>query len=626
MIANPEADAVVSSPPGTSVVPDRATRRRTRTEQARAEAEAVAATQTVMQGILRALQGAPRTHEGQPVSTMLTVADVETIGHALPLLPHDIKCELSALLAHVPPAPPAIPFREFVAKAKPDYRWYDYGDRIHDRLMDVAEGRLQRLMIFAPPRHGKSELVSRLFSAYYQYRFPHRWVGLCSYGDDLAFTLARAARANYLAAGGTLGGIRDETVVKQFGTGHAGGMWAAGAGGPITGKGFHLGIIDDPLKNSEQAKSPVIRTKHKDWWQGTFYTRREPNAAIVIIMTPWHEDDLANWLLRRETVGEGSYPERWHLIALDALRDTREPFYVPATCTLEPDPRPHGAALCPERQSREELLRTQQSVGSYYWSAMFQARPKPQEGNKFKRQWFKPLKAVPANLEAIVRYWDIAGTDKKDAAEHDPDFTRSVLMGKFREQLASDTGETGNYLTRYVILDGSGGQMSPLRRDDHIVVKAREDGAQFGALNVAIWLERDPGGGGEERTAAMLGKLSGFRARAEPPLGASKELRAEPFQAQAEAGNVYYLEGDWNAEFFEELCGFPYAAHDDYVDACSGAFAKLAVTTLDAAALPVVLTYQASAPIAGTLDVGEDPTAALGGQGAMFPGGVGLIG
>lgn len=599
-----------------------------RAERRRAEQEAASTTAAIMRDLAAMLSG-PSVHPaGTPLSARLTPADVDRLARALPHLPADLKIELSKLLAHIPPAPPAISFREFVAKAKPDYRWFDYGERIHDRLMDVAEGRLRRLMIFAPPRHGKSELVSRLFSAYYQYRFPHRWVGLCSYGAELAYTLARSSRENYQRAGGVYGSARDADAVKHIQTGAHGGLWAAGVGGPITGKGFHLGLIDDPLKNSEEAKSVTIRTKHKEWWQGTFATRAEPNAAIVIIMTPWHEDDLANWLLRRETSGEDTHPERWHIIALDAIRDTSEKFFVPPTCTLEPDPRQHGEALAPERYPLSELLRKRQTVGSYYWSAMFQARPKPQEGNMFKRQWFTPLQALPSAMDALVRYWDIAGTDKRDAAEHDPDFTRSVLMGRYRERLASDSAETGQWRTRFVIVDATGGQMSPLKRDDHIVATTQRDAALYGTGVVHTWMENDPGTGGHERTAAIISKLAGHRARAEPPLGQSKELRAEPFQHQGEAGNVSYIVGDWNAEFFEELCGFPFAAHDDYVDAAAGAFAKVAAYA-DLHEVPLVIGVQRSAALPDRhfdQREAEEMVDGLGRGGGMFGPQVGLMG
>jgi len=135
---------------------------------------------------------------------------------------------------------PPLTFPQFVdLVSNGKYQWYPYCVRLARVLQNVADGDLVRLMVFMPPRHGKSELVSRLFSAYYLYRHPERWVGINSYAADLAYTFSRAAKDNYLYANGSIRG--DASAVKHWETGKDGGMWAAGVGGPITGKGFDLG-------------------------------------------------------------------------------------------------------------------------------------------------------------------------------------------------------------------------------------------------------------------------------------------------------------------------------------------------------------------------------------------------
>jgi hypothetical protein len=210
-------------------------------------------------------------------------------------------------------SPPS--FREFVSRVNPRYRWYRHCEVLAGVLQRVADGEIDRLLIFMPPRHGKSECVSRLFSAYYLSRFPDRWVGVNSYGADLAYTLSRSARENYARFGGTISG--DSSAVKHWETGRGGGLWAAGVGGPITGKGWSLGIIDDPLKNAEEANSPLIRAKHKEWYGSTFYTREEPGGAIIGVMTRWHEDDLFGWLLEESTRGG----DEWFVISMPAVGD-----------------------------------------------------------------------------------------------------------------------------------------------------------------------------------------------------------------------------------------------------------------------------------------------------------------
>ena len=139
----------------------------------------------------------------------------------------------------------------FVKTANPRFEFYPHCNLLAGVLERVATGEIKRLLIQLPPRHSKSEMVSRLFSAYYLKKNPHHFVGLNSYSAELAYTLSRASRENFQRCGGI---VKDDVAaVKHWETPQGGGMWAAGVGGSITGKGFNLGIIDDPLKNSEEA-------------------------------------------------------------------------------------------------------------------------------------------------------------------------------------------------------------------------------------------------------------------------------------------------------------------------------------------------------------------------------------
>jgi predicted phage terminase large subunit-like protein len=445
-------------------------------------------------------------------------------------------------------------FREFVDKVRPGYRWYPHCERLADVLQRVADGQCNRLMVFMPPRHGKSEEVSRLFSAYYLYRYPHRWVGINSYGAELAYTLSRAARTNYLKAGGQV--ADDAAAVKHWETGKGGGMWAAGVGGPITGKGWHLGIIDDPIKNAQDASSHLKREAQKEWYGSTFYTREEPSAdgkpdgALIVIQTRWHDDDLAGWLLAQET-GEDDSPERWHIVCLEAIKEETAPEFPP-TCTVEPDWRQPGEALCPERRPIEKLRRILNTIGGYFFAALFQQRPRPKDGSLFKWDWFanRIVGAAPV-VATRVRYWDTAGT------EGGGDFTVGTLVAKSPDKL-------------FWFEDVHRGQWSPGRRNQEIRATAERDGKA-----VTIWLEQEAGVGGKERTAETIRCLAGFNVHAEPATG-TKENRADGFAAQAEGGNVRVVKGPWNAAWFKELLDFPFGAHDDQVDSASSGFNKLA--------------------------------------------------
>jgi len=413
----------------------------------------------------------------------------------------------------------------------------------------VADDELRRVMVFMPPRHSKSETISRLFSSYYLLRHPDRWVGLNSYASDLAFTLSRASRSHYRAAGGSL--RSDATAIRHWETAAGGGLWAAGVGGPITGKGFHLGIIDDPIKNAEEASSEVIRAKQRDWYSSTFYTREEPGGAIVVVQTRWHESDLSGWLLEQEG-SDDDEPERWLVVNLEAIREPEPPSF-PATCTVEPDWRDPGEALCPERYPAEKLRKIERRIGSYYFAALYQQRPRPRDGNFFRWAWFERSFVDAAPIEAIrVRYWDMAGT------EGDGDYTVGVRIARDRSGV-------------FYVEDVVRGRWSPGRRAGEMRAAAERDGPR-----VCQWIEREAGIGGSDRTADLIRTLAGFPVRAEPATG-SKEIRAEPFAAQCEAGNVKIVRAAWTKAYIDELLAFPRGAHDDQVDASSGAFNKLAV-------------------------------------------------
>lgn len=416
-------------------------------------------------------------------------------------------------------------------------------------LVRVANGELSRVMIFAPPRHGKSELLSRLFSAYYLSLFPERWVGVNSYAADLAYTLSRSARENFMANGG---GVRDDVAaVKHWETAAGGGLWAAGVGGPITGKGFHLGIIDDPLKNAEEASSSTVNESHQAWYPSTFYTREEPGAAIVIMMTRWNESDLCGWLLSQES--EDEEPERWHVVSFEAIKED-EPIQIPSTCTLEPDNRAPGEPLCPERYSSEKLRKIAKRIGTYFWNALYRQRPTAREGNMFKLHQLPIVDVAPAGDKAKrVRYWDLGGSDSKKA-----DYTVGCLLSRSDEGL-------------YFVEDVERGQWSPKERNEKMTATAAADLLAYGVI--PTWIEKVPGLA-VEVIDNIVRLMAGYSVHTEMAKN-DKVTRADPLASQCEANNVKVVTGRWNVSFRNELTSFPHGANDDQVDAASGAFSKL---------------------------------------------------
>jgi predicted phage terminase large subunit-like protein len=414
-------------------------------------------------------------------------------------------------------------------------------------LIRVAQGELNRVMIFAPPRHGKSELLSRLFSAYYLNLFPERWVGINSYAAELAFTLSRNSRDNYLSSGSEM--RESARAVKHWETDQSGGLWSAGVGGPITGKGFHLGIIDDPIKNAKEALSEAVQRDHQDWYPSTFYTREEPNGAIVLQATRWNQSDLPGWLLAQEA---GEEPEHWHIVCLEAIKEEKS-IEIPPTCTLEPDDRAVGEALCPERYPIEKLRKIQQRIGPYYWNALYRQRPAPREGGLFKlADLAHEVSVVPVGANR-VRYWDLGGSDSTKA-----DYSVGCLMA-----------EHGGL---FYVEDIQRGQWSPRDRNQKMKDTAQSDLNKYGVI--PTWIEKVPGLA-VEVIANIIRDMAGFSVHTEMAKN-DKETRADPFASQCEGQNVRVLKADWNIAFRNELTAFPHGDNDDQVDAASGAFSKLA--------------------------------------------------
>jgi predicted phage terminase large subunit-like protein len=447
--------------------------------------------------------------------------------------------------ALVPDAPAILTFREFVDRANPRFQWYDHCVWLAAVLQRVADDELLRVIIGAPPRHGKSEEVSRLFTAYYLYRHPERWVGLASYAAELAQTLSRNARDNYVRAGCA---VRDDvTAAKHWETTAGGGMWAAGFGGPITGKGAHLLLIDDPIKNAEEAASETVGRRNRDWYRSTFYTRAEPGAAIIVMQTRWPgPGDLVGWLFEEEAEDE---PEHWHVVLLEAEKEA-EPPAIPATCTLEPDPRAPGEALCPARYPIERLKKIARRIGTFFYSALFQQRPRPRGGEMFPRDLATIVPAAPAGLRWL-RYWDKAGTEGGGA------YTSGVKMAIGPD----DRVYVGDVVRKQV---GSDARKRLMRQT-----------AALDGVEVTVWMEQEPGSGGKESAEADIKLLAGFDVHAETATG-DKVTRADPFAAQWQAGNVRLVAGAWNKAYLDEMEAAPHGKYKDQMDASSGAFNRLA--------------------------------------------------
>ncbi len=431
---------------------------------------------------------------------------------------------------------------------------------IADTLDRCVEGELSRLMIFAPPQHGKSELVSVRLPAYWLGRRPNDPIILASYGANLAYSKSRQARTivestEFAELFPDLRTRRDSRAVDhwELEAPARGGLLAAGVGGPITGHGARLGIIDDPFENWEQAQSQTIRGKVWEWWRTTFRTRIWEDGVIILIMTRWHEDDLAGRLLAEQG-------QRWTVLRLPALaetqaeRDDNDRRLGLPTGQADPLGRAPGEPLCPRRFSKPALAQLQKDVGSLGWTAEYQGVPRLAEGNRFKRAWFPIVDALPSQVKARVRYWDKAATPGAGC------FTVGLLM---------DETEDGHYIVEDVVR----GQWSSGERDRVMQQTAELDRSRYGNA-VQIHIEQEPGSSGVDAMQALVKLLAGFPVFADKVTG-DKDVRLEPFAAQCEAGNVKLRRGAWNAAYIEEMCAIPNGKYRDQGDASSGAFNRL---------------------------------------------------
>lgn len=393
-----------------------------------------------------------------------------------------------------------------------------------------------------PPRHGKSEYCSRFLPSWYLGTFPNNRVILSSYAEGYAAGWGRKSRETIDEWSGLLGVSvsRDSAAANRWDIqGHEGGMITSGVGGSITGRGANLLIVDDPIKNDEEAASPVIREKTWDWWRATAFTRLEPDGIALVVHTRWHEDDLIGRILTHAKESE----EELIIVNFPAIAEQNDALG-----------RQPGEALWADRFGVEWLKRMEQTLGEYFFSALYQQRPVPPGGGCFKREHFQIVPSCPANATCAVRYWD------KAATAGGGDYSVGVLM----------TESQGIFYVDDVIR----GQWSASDRERIILQTAQMDARRFPVLMIRG--EREGGSGGKESGELTVQRLAGYDVAFEPVTG-KKFDRAQPFAAQCQAGNVRLVQGAWNQAYIDELCLFPYGKHDDQVDGSSGAFNKLAM-------------------------------------------------
>jgi predicted phage terminase large subunit-like protein len=406
----------------------------------------------------------------------------------------------------------------------PSYQVAEHHRTLAESLERVANGECKRLMVFMPPRHGKSQLTSMQFPAWFIGRHPEKEIICASYAQELAAHFGREVR-NLVSDpefestfGVTL--APDSTAKHRWNTNIGGSYVAAGVGGSITGRGAHLLVIDDPVKNREDADSEIYREKVWDWYRSTAFTRLMPGGAVVLVMTRWHDDDLAGRLLEHDG-------DQWEVITLKAIEDDKP--------------------LWPEWYNIEALEQIRSTVGPREWSALYQQSPTPDEGDYFKREWIQWYDEAPQYNElAIYGASDYAVTDGGG------DYTVHGVIGVDHED-------------NIYLLDWWKGQTAS---DEWVNIAI----SMMRQWNPRKWAEENGqiiksiGPFLEQR----MREKGVYCVREQYASAVDKATRARAIQARLSMGKVFFPKGkQWAHNLMDEMVRFPAGTHDDQVDVLS---------------------------------------------------------
>ena len=407
-------------------------------------------------------------------------------------------------------------------------------------LQALAQGKA-RVIINMPPRHGKSELLSKYLPAWYLLNFPDNRIILTSYEATFAQSWSRKIRDIIAEYGTALNGITldpNNSGVSGFSiAGHSGGLQSAGAGGAITGKGADLVIIDDPIKNDAEANSPTIRENIWEWFRSTVFTRLEPSGSILLIMTRWHEDDLCGRIIK-----ELNESGEWQIISLAAIAELNCPLGLQK-----------GEALWEARFTAIQLENIRKNIGNYWFESLYQQRPAQAEGGIFKKSDFRYYKY--SGKDIIIKRSD----ENKVISFLDLQIFITV-------DLAASTKDTADYTVLMVFAVNAESDVFILE-----IIRNRFDTLRHLELIRDAYNKWHPVLIGIESVQYQYSLVrsaanEGLPVKALRP-NADKLTRSLPMQAKMNNGKVYMPEyAAWLADFEQELLSFPNAKHDDQVD------------------------------------------------------------
>jgi len=439
-------------------------------------------------------------------------------------------------------------FPEYCVAIDPKYRleWFhmQIALKLEEAVKRVEQGEDVRIAIFMPPRHGKSDTATQKFPSWVLGKHPEWPFIVSSYSQDLATAFGQGTRdlmdsENYAAIFDTR--MRADTKAKaNWMTEQGGGYTAVGVGGTITGKGFKIGIIDDPFKNREEADSEVIRESVHRWYRSTFYTRQEGNTAIILILTRWHDDDLAGRVLKEELdqmeMGDEDI-DHWEVMEFKAI------------ATEDEEHRKEGEPLWPWKFNLPKLMRTKAALGGYEWSALYQQNPIDEENQELKREWLQYRTRREVDLMTTRKFATIdpaGGKNTKNVSKNKSDYT-----GVTRNYVNEDN-EWNLVSKRYRINSKSVIDLIFELHDEGMEAIGIEEGIYTQAIEPFLKVEMDNRGVYPNVVPLKHNQTM-------------KETRIRGLIPRYENRKVFHIENTC-ADLEEEYLRFPKGAHDDALD------------------------------------------------------------
>lgn len=424
----------------------------------------------------------------------------------------------------------------YIIRAWPRYKEARHLKLIAKHLQAVEKGEIKRLIIAVPPRHGKSLTLSEYFPAWYMGRNPSHQVIFSTYGQKLASGFGRKVRNQmndplfkYLFPKCKIS--LDSKSKNEFTTTEGGVYIAVGRGGSLTGKGANLAILDDLIKDQEEAQSETVREGLKDWYEATLSTRLQPDGAIIINATRWHEDDLTGWVMKRFK------NEGWVKLILPALDDEEN-------------------ALWPEMWPASALKKIRENKTPYWWSALYQQSPTPKGGNIFKKAWFNFYDALPMGAKICLQSWDLSFKEGPN---------NSFVVGQVWARKGADKYLVHQFRKQIGFSDTEKEIVRMALKYPTAKRKLIEDKANGPAIMNSLGR-----------------KISGLIPV--DPKGASKESRWLAAAEIVESGNVWLpnpVNNPWVEEYINEMTMVPNTAFNDQADATAQALLDMEDASLN---------------------------------------------